>query len=48
MGFTCLDCWYKQNNNDGGFCYMFKEHMKRNKYSGPLDPCLKFKKGKTK
>ena len=45
MNFTCLDCEYKQNNPDGGFCYMFAEHFKRNESAGPLTPCAKFIKG---
>lgn len=24
---SCLDCWYKKNNPDGGFCYMFEEKL---------------------
>ena len=40
---NCNDCDYKQNNPDGGFCYMFFEHFKIRLDSGPLDICMKFK-----
>ena len=40
---NCNDCDYKQNNPDGGFCYMFFNHFKMRPDSGPLAICAKFK-----
>lgn len=40
---NCNDCDYKQDNPDGGFCYMFFEHFKMKSDSGLLDICGKFK-----
>ena len=44
---NCNDCDYKQNNPDGGFCYMFFEHMKIHENSGSLAICAKFKTTET-